>query len=118
MNEIFKNIKNETNKLFNVTMDLIYDIHRKNDLKKISFSDTIIPSGSFVNVSFSSTEYNYVFKFEIVDIIIDDIIIDDGNSIMVDVSICNENGLEILKFISYDPIESDVIKLKELIEIY
>jgi hypothetical protein len=113
MNEIFKNIKNETNKLFNVTMDLIYDIHRKNDLKKISFSDTIIPSGSFVNVSFSSTEYNYVFKFEIVDIIID-----DGNSIMVDVSICNENGLEILKFISYDPIESDVIKLKELIEIY
>lgn len=55
MNEIFKNIKNETNKLFNVTMDLIYDIHRKNDLKKISFSDTIIPSGSFVNVSFSST---------------------------------------------------------------
>jgi len=113
MNEIFKNIKNETNKLFNVTMDLIYDIHRKNDLKKISFSDTIIPSGSFVNVSFSSTEYNYVFKFEIVDIIID-----DCNSIMVDVSICNENGLEILKFISYDPIESDVIKLKELIEIY
>lgn len=113
MNEIFKNIKNETNKLFNVTMDLIYDIHSKNDLKKISFSDTIIPSGSFVNVSFSSTEYNYVFKFEIVDIIID-----DGNSIMVDVSICNENGLEILKFISYDPIESDVIKLKELIEIY
>lgn len=113
MNEIFKNIKNETNKLFNITMDLIYDIHRKNDLKKISFSDTIIPSGSFVNVSFSSTEYNYVFKFEIVDIIID-----DGNSIMVDVSICNENGLEILKFISYDPIESDVIKLKELIEIY
>lgn len=113
MNEIFKNIKNETNKLFNVTMDLIYDIHRKNDLKKISFSDTIIPSGSFVNVSFSSTEYNYVFKFEIVDIIID-----DGNSIMVDVSICNENGLEILKFISYDPIESDVIKLKKLIEIY
>lgn len=113
MNEIFKNIKNETNKLFNVTMDLIYDIHRKNDLKKISFSDTIIPSGSFVNVSFSSTEYNYVFKFEIVDIIID-----DGNSIMVDVSICNENGLEILKFISYDPIESDVIKLKELIGIY
>lgn len=113
MNEIFKNIKNETNKLFNVTMDLIYDIHRKNDLKKISFSDTIIPSGSFVNISFSSTEYNYVFKFEIVDIIID-----DGNSIMVDVSICNENGLEILKFISYDPIESDVIKLKELIEIY
>lgn len=113
MNEIFKNIKNETNKLFNVTMDLIYDIHRKNDLKKISFSDTIIPSGSFVNVSFSSTEYNYVFKFEIVDIIID-----DGNSIMVDVSIYNENGLEILKFISYDPIESDVIKLKELIEIY
>lgn len=113
MNEIFKNIKNETNKLFNITMDLIYNIHRKNDLKKISFSDTIIPSGSFVNVSFSSTEYNYVFKFEIVDIIID-----DGNSIMVDVSICNENGLEILKFISYDPIESDVIKLKELIEIY
>lgn len=113
MNEIFKNIKNETNKLFNVTMDLIYDIHSKNDLKKISFSDTIIPSGSFVNVSFSSTEYNYVFKFEIVDIIID-----DGNSIMVDVSICNENGLEILKFISYDPIESDVIKLKELIGIY
>lgn len=113
MNEIFKNIKNETNKLFNVTMDLIYDIHSKNDLKKISFSDTIIPSGSFVNVSFSSTEYNYVFKFEIVDIIID-----NGNSIMVDVSICNENGLEILKFISYDPIESDVIKLKELIEIY
>ena len=113
MNEIFKNIKNETNKLFNVTMDLIYDIHRKNDLKKISFSDTIIPSGSFVNVSFSSTEYNYVFKFEIVDIIID-----DGNSIMVDVSICNENGLEILKFISYDPIESDVIKLKELIGMY
>lgn len=113
MNEIFKNIKNETNKLFNVTMDLIYDIHSKNDLKKISFSDTIIPSGSFVNVAFSSTEYNYVFKFEIVDIIID-----DGNSIMVDVSICNENGLEILKFISYDPIESDVIKLKELIEIY
>lgn len=113
MNEIFKNIKNETNKLFNITMDLIYDIHRKNDLKKISFSDTIIPSGSFVNVSFSSTEYNYVFKFEIVDIIID-----DGNSIMVDVSICNENGLEILKFISYDPIESDVIKLKKLIEIY
>lgn len=113
MNEIFKNIKNETNKLFNVTMDLIYDIHSKNDLKKISFSDTIIPSGSFVNVSFSSTEYNYVFKFEIVDIIID-----DGNSIMVDVSICNENGLEILKFISYDPMESDVIKLKELIEIY
>lgn len=113
MNEIFKNIKNETNKLFNITMDLIYDIHRKNDLKKISFSDTIIPSGSFVNVSFSSTEYNYVFKFEIVDILID-----DGNSIMVDVSICNENGLEILKFISYDPIESDVIKLKELIEIY
>ena len=113
MNEIFKNIKNETNKLFNVTMDLIYDIHRKNDLKKISFSDTIIPSGSFVNVSFSSTEYNYVFKFENVDIIID-----DCNSIMVDVSICNENGLEILKFISYDPIESDVIKLKELIEIY
>lgn len=113
MNKLFKNIKNETNKLFNVTMDLIYDIHIKNDLKKISFSDTIIPSGSFVNVSFSSTEYNYVFKFEIVDIIID-----DGNSIMVDVSICNENGLEILKFISYDPIESDVIKLKELIEIY
>lgn len=113
MNEIFKNIKNETNKLFNVTMDLIYDIHSKNDLKKISFSDTIIPSGSFVNISFSSTEYDYVFKFEIVDIIID-----DGNSIMVDVSICNENGLEILKFISYEPIESDVIKLKELIEIY
>ena len=113
MNEIFKNIKNETNKLFNITMDLIYDIHRKNDLKKISFSDTIIPSGSFVNVSFSSTEYNYVFKFEIVDIIID-----DSNSIMVDVSICNENGLEILKFISYDPTEYDITKLKKLIEIY
>lgn len=113
MNKLFKNIKNETNKLFHVTMDLIYDIHNKNDLKKISFSDTIIPSGSFVNISFSSTEYDYVFKFEIVDIIID-----DGNSIMVDVSICNENGLEILKFISYDPTESDVIKLKELIGMY
>lgn len=113
MNEIFKNIKNETNKLFHTTMDLIYDIHRKNDLKKVSFSDTIIPSGSFVNISFSSTEYNYVFKFEIVDIVID-----DGNSIMVDVSICNENGLEILKFISYDPEECDIVKLKKIIEIY
>lgn len=113
MNEIFKNIKNETNKLFNVTMDLIYDIHSKNDLKKISFSDKIIPSGSFINISFISTEYNYVFKFEIVDIIID-----DGNKIMVDVSICNENGLEILKFISYDPVECDVVKLKELIDMY
>ncbi len=113
MNEIFKNIKNETNKLFHTTMDLIYDIHNKNDLKKISFSDIIIPSGSFVNVSFGSTEYNYVFKFEIVDIMID-----NGNSIMVEVSICNEDGLEILKFISYDPIEYDVAKLKELINTY
>ena len=113
MNEIFKNIKNETNKLFHATMDLIYDIHNKNDLKKVSFSDTIIPSGSFVNISFSSTEYNYVFKFEIVDIMID-----DGNSIMVDVSICNENGLEILKFISYSPAKCDIVKLKKIIEIY
>lgn len=113
MNEIFKNVKNETNKLFHTTMDLIYDIHCKNDLKKVSFSDTIIPSGSFINISFSSIEYNYIFKFEIVDINID-----DGNSIMVDVSICNENGLEILKFISYDPTEYDIIKLKKLIEIY
>ena len=113
MNEIFKNIKNETNKLFHTTMDLIYDIHNKNDLKKISFSDIIIPSGSFVNISFGSTKYNYVFKFEIVDIIIDDI-----NSIMVEVSICNENGLEILKFNSYNPAEYDIVKLKKIIEIY
>ena len=44
--------------------------------------------------------------------------IDDGNSIMVDVSICNENGLEILKFISYSPAECDIVKLKKIIEIY
>lgn len=113
MNEIFKNVKNETNKLFHFTMDMIYDIHCKNDLKKVSFSDTIIPSGSFINVTFNSIEYNYIFKFEIVDIIMD-----NGNSAMVDASICNEYGLEILKFISYDPAEDDIVKLKELIDIY
>lgn len=39
MNEIIKYIKNKTNELFEITVDLIYYIHNKNDLKKSFFSE-------------------------------------------------------------------------------
>lgn len=37
---------------------------------------------------------------------------------MVDGSICNESGLEILKFVSYNPSKYYMYKFKKIIEIY
>lgn len=113
MNEIFKYIKNKTSELFEITIDLIYYIHNKNDLKKSFFSEKKIPNGCFTNISFVSISNNYTFKFEITDTVID-----DENYSMIDGSICNESGLEILKFVSYNPSKYYMYKFKKIIEIY